>query len=82
MTQPEPVRDPAPAWQRIVLTGAHLCSVVVGVFGVACALAAMIAAWPIVTGPVGAIAVTVTKFYGYPAVVALVLAVDYIVSNS
>jgi hypothetical protein len=64
--------DPTPRWQRITLRGAHLCSLVLGVFSVIFALAATIAAWAIVTGSDRAVAVTVTKFYGYPAVIALV----------
>ena len=61
-------------WQRITLRGAHLGSLVLGVFGAVFALAATIAAWGTFTGSDRVLALTVTKFYGYPAVVALALA--------
>lgn len=70
MTRPEQLPYPSPKWQRIAWVGARLCSLMFGVLS----LAAMIAACGIVTGSDRRLAVTVTKFYGYPAVIALVLA--------
>jgi hypothetical protein len=61
------------AWQRIAFVGIRLGSLVVGLLGVAFSLAAIIAAWAMVIGPDRVWGATVTKYYGYPAVVALVL---------
>jgi hypothetical protein len=68
-------RKPALQWQPLTLRTVHRCSLVLGLLGVVFALAATIAAWKTGTGTDRAVAGMVTRFYGYPAVVALVLAV-------